>query len=261
MTSVALVTGASAGLGRELARLLAADRVALVLVARRRDRLEELAGELRAAGAPTVMVLAEDLADRDAPARIQAAVLESGLEVDILVNNAGFGSNGAFVDLDAARELEMIQVNVNALVDLTQRFLPAMVVRGRGRILNLGSTAGFQPGPYMATYYATKAFVNSFSEALSFELKGTAVTVTLSCPGATATEFGEVAGNARSALFKLGAADATTVAREAYAAMKAGRRRVVHGFTNIAAAQVQQRLGPRAAVLAVVARLNRAKGG
>lgn len=261
MTSVALVTGASAGLGRELARLLAADRVALVLVARRRDRLEKLAGELRAAGAPTVTVVAEDLANRDAPARIEAAVRAAGLEVDTLINNAGFGSNGPFVDLDPARELEMIQVNVTALVELTQRFLPAMVARGRGRVLNLGSTAGFQPGPFMATYYATKAFVNSFTEALGFELKGSGVTATVSCPGATATEFGDVAGNARSALFKLGAADAATVAREAYAAMKAGRPRVVHGFTNVAAAQVQQRLGPRAAVLAVVARLNRAKGG
>jgi short-subunit dehydrogenase len=261
MTSVALVTGASAGLGRELARLLAADRASLVLVARRRDRLEELAGELRAAGAPLVMVLAEDLADRDAPARIEAAVREAGLEVDVLVNNAGFGSNGAFVELDPARELEMIQVNVTALVELTQRFLPAMVARRRGRVLNLGSTAGFQPGPFMATYYATKAFVNSFTEALGFELRGSGVTVTVSCPGPTATEFGEVSGNARSALFKLGAADAPTVAREAYAAMKAGRPRVVHGFTNVAAAQLQQRLGPRAAVIAVVARLNRAKGG
>ncbi len=259
MTSVALVTGASAGLGRELARLFAADRSSLVLVARRRDRLEELAGELRAAGAPTVLVVPEDLGDRGAPARIEEAVREAGLELDALVNNAGFGSNGPFLDLDAGRELEMIQVNVTALVELTQRFLPGMVARGRGRVLNLGSTAGFQPGPFMATYYASKAFVNSFTEALAFELKGTGVTATVSCPGPTATEFGDISGNGNSALFRMGAADAKTVAREAYQAMKAGRPRVVHGLSNAAAAQLVQRLSPRAAVVAVVARLNRAK--
>lgn len=253
---VALVTGASAGLGRELARLFAADHAALVLVARRRDRLEELAGELRAAGATAVHVVPEDLTDPAAPERIEAAVREAGLEVETLVNNAGFGSNGAFAELDGERELAMVQVNITALVDLTRRFLPGMVARGRGRVLNLGSTAGFQPGPYMATYYATKAFVNSFTEAIAYELRGTGVTATVSCPGATATEFGDVAGNGRSALFKMGAADATTVAREAYAAMNAGRPRVVHGLANAVTTQVV-RMSPRAAVLATVARLNR----
>jgi short-subunit dehydrogenase len=257
-TPVALVTGASAGLGRELARLFAADREALVLVARRRDRLDRLAGELRAAGAPAVHVVADDLADPAAPARIEQAVTEAGLEVDALVNNAGFGSNGAFVDLDRARELSMVQVNVTAVVDLTRRFLPGMVARGRGRVLNLGSTAGFQPGPYMATYYATKAFVNSFTEAIAYELRGTGVTATVSCPGPTATEFGEVAGNARSRLFALGAADAAGVAREAYRAMNAGKPRVIHGVSNAAASQLV-RVGPRAAVVATVARLNRTR--
>lgn len=256
---VALVTGASAGLGRELARLFAADGQALVLVARRRERLDELAGELRALGAPAVHVVADDLADPAAPARIEAAVEGAGLALDVLVNNAGFGSNGAFAELDAARELSMVQVNVAALVDLTRRFLPGMIARGRGRVLNLGSTAGFQPGPYMATYYATKAFVNSFTEAIAYELRGTGVTATVSCPGATATEFGDVAGNGRSALFSLGAADATTVAREAYLAMRAGKPRVVHGVTNVVAAQLG-RLSPRAAVVATAARLNRPRG-
>jgi len=258
MTS-ALVTGASAGIGRELARLFAKDGASMVLVARRRDRLEELAEELRAAGAPEVHVVAEDLGDPEAPARIEAAVKALGVELDALVNNAGFGSNGAFAGLDAARELEMIQVNVSAIVDLTHRFVPAMIAAGRGRILNIGSTAGFQPGPFMSTYYATKAFVNSFTEGLAYELRGTGVTATVSCPGPVATEFGEVAGNGSSRLFQMGVADATDVAREAYFAMNAGRSRVVHGFMNAATAQAQ-RMSPRAAVIAIAARLNRAKG-
>jgi short-subunit dehydrogenase len=150
----------------------------------------------------------------------------------------------------------MVQVNVTALVELTRLLLPAMLARKRGRILNIGSTAGFQPGPFMATYYATKAFVNSFTEALAYELKGTGVTATLSCPGATETEFAGHAGNAESLLFRLGAADSLSVAREAYAAMMAGRSRIVHGFTNRLGVQAV-RIGPKAAVLAVTARLNR----
>jgi len=137
--------------------------------------------------------------------------------------------------------------------------VPAMIAAGRGRILNIGSTAGFQPGPFMSTYYATKAFVNSFTEGLAYELRGTGVTATVSCPGPVATEFGEVAGNGSSRLFQMGVADATDVAREAYFAMNAGRSRVVHGFMNAATAQAQ-RMSPRAAVIAIAARLNRAKG-
>ncbi len=258
MTMAALVTGASAGIGRELALLFARDRTPLVLVARRRDRLESLAEQLLAEGAPSALVVDEDLGDPTSPARIAERVAAAGVTIDQLVNNAGFGSTGRFADLDGARELSMIQVNVTSLVDLTHRFLPAMVGRGRGKILNIGSTAGFQPGPGMATYYATKAFVNSFSEALAFELRGTGVTATLSCPGPTATEFGDVSGNAKSRLFKLGAAGAEPVAREAYAAMQAGKGRVVHGLANAAAAQIQ-RVSPRAAIIAAVSLLNRTK--
>jgi short-subunit dehydrogenase len=260
MTSAALVTGASAGIGRELARLFARDRVALALVARRRDRLEELAVELRDLGAPSVLVIAQDLGDPAGPARVESELSAAGLEVEQLVNNAGFGTNGAFTELERERELEMVQVNVTTLVDLTRRFLPGMVARGRGRVLNIGSTAGFQPGPFMATYYASKAFVNSFTEAIAWELRGTGVTATVSCPGPTATEFGDVSGNGRSRLFQMGAADAETVAREAYQAMQAGKRRVIHGMTNALAAQMQ-RLSPRVAVLAVAGSLNRTKGG
>lgn len=256
----ALVTGASAGIGRELALLFARDGVPLVLVARRKDRLDELAEVLRREGAPSVLVIDQDLADAASPGRIAERVAAAGVEIDQLVNNAGFGSTGRFDTLEGARELSMIQVNVTSLVDLTHRFLPGMVARGRGKILNIGSTAGFQPGPGMATYYATKAFVNSFSEAIAFELRGTGVTATLSCPGPTATEFGDISGNAKSRLFQLGAAGAEPVAKEAYAAMQAGKARVVHGLANAAVAQLQ-RVSPRAAVIAAVSLLNRTKSG
>jgi short-subunit dehydrogenase len=149
----------------------------------------------------------------------------------------------------------MIQVNVATLVTLTGLLVPGMIARKRGRILNIGSTAGFQPGPGMAVYYASKAFVNSFTEALAFELRGTGVTVTLSCPGATATEFGQVADNGRSRLFKAGAMAAAPVAAAAYRAMLAGRDTIIHGARNVMMIQ-SQRLAPRATVRAIAARLN-----
>ena len=188
---VALVTGASAGIGTELARQLAADHD-LVLTARRGEHLQALAAELTARGAVCHVVPA-DLADPAAPRRLFDAVA-AGLTVDVLVNNAGFGDLGAFAQADLAKSLSMIQVNVTALTELTGLFLPGMLARGRGRVLNVGSVAGFQAGPFMAAYYATKAYVNSFSEALHSELRGTGVTVTVLCPGPVATEFGAVAG-------------------------------------------------------------------
>ncbi len=239
----ALITGASAGLGAEYAKLFAADKHDLVLVARRRDRLEALAREL------------QDLAARDGASRVVDEVGRLGLEIEFLVNNAGFGTSGAFVELDVGRELEMIQVNVAALVTLTRAFLPGMVARRRGRILNVGSTAGFPPGPFMAVYYASKAFVNSFTEALWYELRGTGVTATVSCPGATATEFAAVAGNSRSLLFRLGAASPATVARQGYRAMMNGKAMVVHGLKNKLTVQ-SLRISPRALARAVAASLN-----
>jgi short-subunit dehydrogenase len=152
----------------------------------------------------------------------------------------------------------MIALNVTALVELTQLFLPGMIARGRGRILNIGSTAGFQPGPFMATYYATKAYVNSFTEALSHELRGTGVTATVSCPGPTATEFTAVAGTGHSPLTTMGEARADTVALEAYRAMLAGKPMVIHGFKNKLANQ-SLRVSPRAAIRWLVAGLNRSK--
>jgi short-subunit dehydrogenase len=256
MKGTALITGASAGLGREFARLFASDGHDVILVARRRDRLEELAAEVSASQGVTATVIDVDLADPGAPARLVDEVRRRGLRVDFLVNNAGFGGTGPFAEAALEREKGMVQVNVTALVELTRLLLPEMKARRSGRILNIGSTAGFQPGPFMATYYASKAFVNSFTEALAYELEGTGVSATLSCPGATATEFAGHAGNDKTLLFKLGAADSTTVAREAYQAMLAGRRLVIHGATNKLGVQAL-RLGPRALVLALAARLNR----
>lgn len=256
MADVALITGASAGLGLEFAKRFAADGRPVALVARRKDRLDALADALRADG-HTALCYPADLEDPAAPKTLLDAVARDGHSVAWLVNNAGFGSNGAFAELDAARELAMVEVNVRALLHLTRLVLPDMVARGRGRVLNIGSTAGFQPGPYMATYYATKAFVNAFSEALSVEVEGTGVTVTLSCPGATATEFAQAAGNERTKLFQsVRPASAAEVAAEAYAAMNAGRRMVVHGLANAAGVQ-GLRVMPRSAVLRLAARLNR----
>ncbi len=256
MRTYAVITGASAGLGKEFAKLAAADGMGVVLVARRKAELDALARELEAEHHVETMVVACDLGDAKAPVIVHRAVTEKGVEVDCLINNAGFGSNGAFAELDLDRELGMVNVNVTSLLALTRLFVGDMVKRGRGRILNVGSTAGFQPGPFMATYYASKAFVNSFTEALAFELAGTGVTATLSCPGATATEFAAVAGNDKSALFKSGVADARSVAREAYEGMKSGKAVVIHGFKNKAGVQVL-RVSPRAAVVAIAAKLNR----
>ncbi len=252
----ALVTGASAGIGRELARLAAIDGHDLVLVARRRERLEELASELVAAHGVAVTVIAADLSDRGAPADIADRLRAAGTPVDVLINNAGFGSCGRFSEADLEREMAMLDLNVRAVMQLTHLFLPEMLVRKRGRILNLASVAGFVPGPYMATYYASKAFVLSFTEALASELRGTGVTATASCPGPTHTEFGVVARSVDTNLFRRGAADAAPVARHAYRAMMEGKVVAIPGFMNKLSAQAT-RLAPRALLRGVVAYLNR----
>ncbi len=255
MGSTALITGASAGLGAEFAKLFAADKHDLVLVARRKDRLETLAAELTKSHGVRVHVIGADLATAAGATQLLADVKALGVDVEFLVNNAGFGSSGAFADADPMRELEMVQLNVTTLLALTRALLPDMLAKKRGRILNIGSTAGFQPGPYMATYYASKAFVNSFTEALWYELKGTGVTATVSCPGATATEFAAVAGTDKSRLFAMGAASADVVARDAYRAMMKGKPMIVHGFKNKLVVQAL-RVSPRAAVRSVAAGLN-----
>ena len=236
----ALVTGASAGIGEELARLFAADGYDVVLVARSRERLEALARELETGHGVRATVIASDLSDPAAPGLLFRQVGEAGITVDFLVNNAGFGLYGAFVQLpgadavtSASREMEMIQLNVSALTHLTKLFLPGMVARGRGRVLNVASTAAFQPGPLMAVYYATKAYVLSFSEAVGVELRGTGVTVTTLCPGPTKTEFAGVAKMEGSRLFTMGGVmGAAEVARAGYQGMLAGRATVIPGARN-----------------------------
>jgi uncharacterized protein len=255
MAKTALITGASAGLGLELAQLFAADKHDVVLVARRRDQLEALATRLAAECGVVAGVISADLADGGAPQRIVDELARRGLEIEFLVNNAGFGTSGPFVDRDLLRELAMVQVNVASLIHLTRLLLPPMVARRSGRILNLGSTAGFVPGPFMSVYYATKAFVNSFTEALAFELRGTGVTATVSCPGATATEFGKVAGSDRSRLFQLGAMEASAVAAHAYRAMMAGKTMAIPGVRNKLVLQTQ-RVSSRGLSRASTARLN-----
>ncbi|MCB9539747.1 MAG: SDR family oxidoreductase [Myxococcales bacterium] len=249
----ALVTGASMGLGAILARLFAADGHNLILTARSEDKLAALAAELRTAHGVEVRVEPCDLADPAAPKQLADRLADT--PIDFLVNNAGFGTQGRFVKLDRQKELDEIQVNVAALTDLTRLFLPGMVERGFGRVLNVASTAGFQPGPFMATYYATKAYVISFSEGIAEELRGTGVTVTAHCPGATRTEFAANAGIEKSRLFKLGPADATEVATHAYRAMHAGRVVAIHGLKNWLGA-FSIRFSPRVVVRRLVAWIN-----
>ncbi len=226
---VALITGASAGIGREIARLLAVDHD-LILTARREAELRYLATEL----APTPChIFPADLAQHTAPRTLFEAISAAGLTVDVLVNNAGFGDLGPFCEADLGKNLRMVQVNVSALTELTGLFLPGMVSRKRGRVLNVGSIAGFQPGPFMAVYYATKAYVNSFSEALSLELEGTGVTSTCLAPGPTRSEFAEVSGMKATKIFTVGSvADTKPVAEAGVRAMHRGKRMVVTGFRN-----------------------------
>ena len=250
----ALVTGASAGLGVEFARLCAAGGYDVVLAARNAARLSALAAELAQAHGVQARPLVCDLADPAAPAAIFEQLRATPVEV--LINNAGFGVRGAYTDTDWAREADLMQVNMVALAHLTKLFLPEMVRRRSGRILNVASTAAFVPGPFMALYYASKAFVLSFSEALSNEVKGTGVTVTVLCPGPTRTEFAEAAGIADSALFRGASMGAAEVARIGFDAMMAGKSSVIAGARNRWMVRGIG-LAPRSFTAAAAAKLNR----
>jgi short-subunit dehydrogenase len=227
MTKVALITGASAGLGVEFARQLSKRGMRLVLAARRKDRLDELAGELGNARAVAI-----DLSEAGSVARLVAEIGAAGEQVEVLVNNAGFGLKGPLAKLDAARLREMIDLNVGALTDLCRAIAPGMIERGSGGILNVASTAAFQPGPNMAVYFATKAYVLSFTEALHEELKPHGIRVSALCPGPTRTEFGAVAGFGEKGSFDRFAADAASVVRAGLAGMDHNRAVVVPGFLN-----------------------------
>ncbi len=240
MIKVALVTGASAGLGVEFARQLAAKGHRLVLVARRKERLDELVAELGNARA-----LEMDLSQPGATALLMASIAKHGEIVDLLINNAGFGLTGRFAELDGLRQREMIDLNCGALTELAHAVLPGMIERQSGGILNVASTAAFQPGPGMAVYFATKAFVLSFSEALHEEMKPLGIKVSALCPGPTLTEFGQVAGlSDRMAKYS---PDGASVVRAGLKGLDRNKAVVIPGAMNKATAQAH-RFFPRALV-------------
>ena len=242
MQKVALITGASAGLGVEFARQLSKRGHRLVLAARRLDRLQELAGELGNARAVGI-----DLSKANSAAKLMADLEANGETVDQLVNNAGFGLIGRFAELDAKRERQMIDLNVGTLSDLCRAVAPAMIKRKSGGIINVASTAAFQPGPRMAVYFATKAFVLSLTEALHEELKPYGIKVTCLCPGPTRTEFGEVAGFGGNGVFERVAMDSAEVVEAGLDGLSKNRAVVIPGFVNKLGA-TSTRFAPRSLV-------------
>jgi short-subunit dehydrogenase len=253
------VTGASGGIGLELAKVLAREGFDLVLVARRKDELEKLAKAIEKEHSISTTVIAKDLGDPAAPVALFKELKDT--PIDVLVNNAGFGAFGKFWEIEGDRDIQQVQLNVTALTHLTRLFLKPMVERKRGRILNVASTAGFQPGPLMAVYYATKAFVLSFSEAIAVELQGTGVTVTALCPGPTESGFQQAASMQESGLFKsLPVADSKSVAEAGVAGMLKGTVIVVPGLMNKIGIQAN-RFAPRAIVRKVVKRMQDKRKG
>ena len=251
-----LITGASSGIGLELARLFARDGNNLVLVARREELLNKIAGELNSDFGVEVEVITKDLTLGKSSDEIFMQLKDR--EIDIVVNNAGFGAVGPFSELDYKRQVDMIKLNVTALTSLTRLFIPRMVERNSGGILNVGSLAGFQPGPYATIYYATKAFVLSFTEGLKEELKNTNIKITCLSPGPTNTEFGEVSGLDKSFLFKFGTMGAKEVALQGYNGFLNGETVVIPGFSN-KLLPLLVRLSPRFLVRSITAKLNRSE--
>ena len=249
---VTLITGASSGIGAELARIFTANGHRVALAARRENRLAALAKEISAAGGKPPILIPCDLEERSASETIAASLAAAGVEVEYLVNNAGFGLFGSAVEVDRAGQLGIVDVNIRALTDLSLRF-SAQVIKNRGGILNVSSIAGFLPGPGMAVYYASKAYVLSFTEALRQELAGHGVRVTVLCPGPVPTEFQDRAGFAPgfdSAVLNVGASD---VARDAYRGLMANKRAVLPGL-GIKLVPLLLRLFPRGFILAAVGR-------
>ena len=250
-----LITGASGGIGYELAKLFAKDRYNLVLIARSAPKLTQFADELSRQFGISAKAVALDLTAAPAPQFLFDQLQREGIAVDILVNNAGYGVLGEFAKVSLEENLGQIQLNITALTHLAKLFLGPMIERHSGKIMNVASTAGFQPGPLMAVYYATKAYVISFSEALANELKGSGVTVTCLCPGATDTGFQGRAGVADTKLFKtLRPMDAKIVARDGYRGLMAGKTLVISGFRNWLVAE-SVRFSPRKIVTAVSRKL------
>jgi short-subunit dehydrogenase len=250
-----LVTGASSGIGRELAKCFAKDGCRMILVARKEDALETLATELRKEQKVQAQVFTSDLALPEAPVRLMARLETAGIRVDVPVNNSGFGAQGKFAELDLQRQLDMVQVNITALMHLTGLMLPGMIKRRQGGILNVASTASFQPGPGMGVYYATKAFVLSFTEAIAEELEGTGLTISALCPGPTITNFGAAAGGRFRPIAHKVAMSAEEVARIGHAAYRRGKVVAIAGLRNKSLA-FSVRFAPRAMVRKIARRLN-----
>jgi hypothetical protein len=251
MNQTALITGASGGIGYELAKLFANDHYNLVLVARSAPKLTQFADELQHEFGISVKAIPLDLTAAPAPQFLFDQLQREGISVDILLNNAGYGVFGEFAKVPLEDSLGQIQLNVTALTHLTKLFLGQMIERHSGKIMNVASTAGFQPGPLMAVYYATKAYVISLSEALANELAGTGVTVTCLCPGATDTGFQGRAGVADTMLFKkMRPMDAKAVALDGYRGLMAGKTLVISGFRNWLLAE-SVRFSPRKLVTAI----------
>jgi uncharacterized protein len=257
--ATALITGSSSGIGESFAYALARQNYDLVLVARRQDRLQAVAAKAMELGAGRVEIAALDLGRSSALHELQGRLASVPIEVDFLINNAGFGTTGRFDRLPLEREIEEIELNVTALVALTRLFLPPMVERGRGTIINVASTAAFQPIPYMATYAATKAFVLNFTEAIAAETAHTGVHILALCPGPVRTEFQAVAKNENGLIPSFAYMDADTVARQALEAVARGRRVRINGIMNAAGA-VAARLFPRSLVTAIAGRIFRNAG-
>jgi uncharacterized protein len=256
---LALITGASRGIGYELARVCAERGHDLVLVARSAERLQEVAAELGRTHGIRATPLPLDLARPEAPAALFAELQARGLQVDILINNAGFASYGPFAETDLEEELDELQLNVVTTTHLTKPLLRPMLERRWGRVLNVASTAAFQPGPYMAVYYATKAYILSFSEAIDSELEGTGVSVTCLCPGPTRTAFQERADIRDSPLARLRRMEPGPVAEAGYRAMMAGRAVVIPGLRDRLLA-LGAKFGPRGLVTRIAGKMQRAGG-
>jgi len=249
--STTLITGASSGIGYEMAKLFAKDKHDLVLVARSGPKLVEFADQLEREYGVSVRTVPLDLSRPEAPQELFDDLSEARLTVDILANNAAYGKYGNFAEIALEESLGQIQLNITALTHLTRLFLVPMLARGSGKILNVASTAAFQPGPLMAVYYATKAYVLSFSEALESELRGTGVTVTCLCPGPTVTSFQTRAGVSNSRLFQqFGPMEAKTVAQDGYRALMNGKSVKISGAKNWLVAE-SVRFGPRKMVTAI----------
>ena len=251
----ALITGASTGIGKELARIIAEKGTNLVLVARSLEKLENLKIELEAKNKVSVFTIALDLSEANAGLEVYEQVVQLGLEVTYLINNAGVGLYGEFYATDWERENTMINLNITSLTQLTKLFLKGMMERNRGRIMNVASTAAFQPGPLMSVYFASKAYVLHFSEAIGYELRDTGITVTTLCPGPTISEFKDTASMGQSRLFKQkGIPSSAAVAEYGYKSMMKGKSVAIHGWKNRLLAS-STGFAPRRLVLAIADRI------